>query len=261
MDALAHDLRAQAPDLAQQFKQSQPSQRRNSGFGLFTEMAADGNRAPPASGLSGDLGTVHAMVAHLPDPIAFKVRMRDGVLIGLLGDSYGQDTRTLDFATAPFDQVFTVDAQGRSIPYEPAGTPSPSLPLDLQDPIDAVRPVEPIRVLPSITPAQKPQDSARPAPTTAAPPSMVDLIFGSRTEGQADPPEQTLADNEKTALRFGLWFALFVVVGILVLIFEVNIVFAFIAAIALGRALQTDKGLAVIKRGIAEWKKAQSPSP
>ena len=119
MDALVHDLRAEIPDLAGQFEESRPSQRRNSGFGLFTEMIVDRSRPAPTTGPTGDLGTVHVMVGHLPDPIAFKARVRHGVLLGLLGDSYGQDTRAIDFATVAFDQVFTVDARGQSIPFEP----------------------------------------------------------------------------------------------------------------------------------------------
>ena len=86
MAALAHDLRDSVPDLAGQFEESRPSQRRNSGFGLFTETIVDRNRPSPASGPTGDLGSVHAMVGALSDPIAFKARMRNGVLLGLMGD-------------------------------------------------------------------------------------------------------------------------------------------------------------------------------
>lgn len=131
MAALAHDLRSEAPDLAGQFEESRPSQRRNSGFGLFTEMIVDRSRPAPVSGPTGDLGSVHAMIGALPDPVAFKARLRNGVLLGLMGESYGQDTRMIDFATTPFDQVFTVNGQGVSVPFEPAR----QMPAILDDPI------------------------------------------------------------------------------------------------------------------------------
>ena len=274
MAALAHDLRAQIPDLAGQFEDSRPSQRRNTGFGLFTETIVDRKRPLPDSGPTGDLGTAHAMVAHLPDPIAFKVRVRNGVLLGLFGDSYGQDTRAIDFATAAFDQVFTVDAQGRSVPFEAAASAPPASsprsqehhrapPAPVAAPAPTVAPV--VRTAASV---QKTQDVARrtSAPAPVVPPAsrpqdiVLDQLFGAKRPGDAADAaqESTLTDSEKAGLRVGLWFALFVIVGVLVLIFDMNIVFPAIAAVFLGRALQTDAGLAAIKRGIDEWKKAQT---
>lgn len=258
MAALAHDLRDEIPGLAGQFEHSSPSQRRNSGFGLFTEMVVDRNRPVPSSGPTGDLGTVHVMVGHLPDPIAFRARVRNGVLLGLLGDSYGQDTRAIDFATIAFDQVFTVDAQGRSVPFEAANAVPPPQTTRSQDQRPA-RP-EPARVAQAAAPSRTPD---RPAPTPTPPPAgpqtaVLDALFGARKDGA--PAEPVIGGDEKAVLRVGLWFSLFVIAGVLVLVFEVNIVFVAIAAIALGRVLQTDKGLAAIRRGIDEWKKAQTRS-
>jgi hypothetical protein len=116
MDALAHELRQEVPDLAEQFGASRPNIRRNTGFGLATEMMTRRPGRTPAGQATGDLGSVHAMVADLPHPIAFRARVRDGLLLALIGDSYGQDTRGIDFGAARFDQVFTIDASGRSVP-------------------------------------------------------------------------------------------------------------------------------------------------
>ncbi|RZJ40663.1 MAG: hypothetical protein EON86_11960, partial [Brevundimonas sp.] len=175
MVALAHDLRGAVPDLSAQFEQSRPSQRRNSGFGLFTEMIVDQTRWTPTSGPSGDLGTVHAMIGNLPDPIAFKARVRNGVLLGLLGDSYGQDTRAIDFTTVAFDQVFTVDAQGQSIPFEPARPTSPGPLPDLQrrnDPRPPAQAAErpPLRNVGALQRVQEVDAPARHMPPPQSPP-------------------------------------------------------------------------------------------
>lgn len=276
MDALAHDLRRDIPDLAGQFADSRASQRRNSGFGLFTEMIVARDRPAPASGPTGDLGTVHAMVGALPDPIAFRVRVRNGVLLGLLGDSYGQDTRAIDFATVAFDQVFTVDADGRSVAFEPADLMPRSPLLDLQrhDDDRSARVAAP--PLKNVGPLQKRQEIERPATppaqaraqTRATPPAtrpqdvFLDQIFGARRSGPAPdaPPETDLTDGEKTALRAGLWFALFCASAVLVLVFEAPIAVVFILAVMAGRFLQTERGLKMIRRAIEDWKRSKGLS-
>lgn len=146
LDALAWELRDVAPDLAGQFAESLPGQRRNTGSGLFTELIVDRARPAPLTTPTGRFGTVHAMVGDLPDPVAFQVELRAGRLLYLFGDAYGQDTRDIDFATAPFDQVFTIDAAGESVAFEPATLMPPSPLLDLhrypeQEPVILDRPL------------------------------------------------------------------------------------------------------------------------
>lgn len=119
MDALAHDLRREVPDLAGQFGEALPGLRRNTAFGAYVEMIVDRNRPAPAQGPTGLFGSVHAMVADLPDPVAFQVQLRHGRLLGLQADSYGHDTRHIDFQTAPFEEVFYLDDAGDSILFEP----------------------------------------------------------------------------------------------------------------------------------------------
>lgn len=268
MAALAHDLRGQVPDLAGQFEESRPSQRRNSGFGLFTEMIVDRARPTPASGPTGDLGTVHAMVGSLPDPIAFKARVRHGVLLGLFGDSYGQDTRAIDFATVPFRQVFTVDAHGRSIAFEPDASPPPTSPEPPRygRPVERTTPVRPAPVAAKTAPAPA-RASEQPEPAIKATgllaDSKIDQTF-DRLAKQVLGPEPThaapMSKDEKTSLRVFLWTGLFALGAVLILVFKMSPVFVFVAGMIIGRFLQTDSGLLALKRGADELKKAQTKS-
>lgn len=251
MDALAHDLRTEVPDLAGQFEESRPSVRRNTGFGLFTEMIVDRSRPVPPSGPTGDLGSVHAMVGDLADPIAFRARVRQGVLLGLIGDSYGQDTRAIDFASVPFDQVFTVDDQGRSVPFEPRPVETRAL-HDLQrheDPFAEPEAPPPPPRLHNVGPLQKLQE-----PSDSA---LVEMDVGrSGRTAAAEAAAAPLAEDEKIALRVGVWFGLFVLASVLVLIFEVPIPFAFIATFVAGRFLQTDRGLDLLRRTLTSLQQA-----
>jgi hypothetical protein len=285
MAALAHDLRSQIPDLAAQFAASTPSVRRNTGFGLFSEMIVDRNHPAPASGPTGDLGTVHAMVGTLADPIAFKARVRNGVLLGLFGDSYGQDTRSIDFATVAFDQVFTVREDGQSIPFdivEPAAprvetsryeaqryaptAPSPS-PAPAARPAPAQRKPEPAKPV-SREPVGRPERKERPMATgllvdiaaaseSPAARDAVGALFGSKDA----PPLPDLSPAEKTSLIIGLWVAVFAGVAIAVLALELPLIPSAIGGFILGRWLQTPRGLVTVRRGIAAWKAFRAASP
>lgn len=247
MDALAHDLRAQIPDLAGQFEESRPSQRRNSGFGLFTEMIVDRGRPAPASGPTGDLGSVHAMVGSLPDPIAFKARVRHGVLLGLMGDSYSQDTRAIDFATVAFDQVFTVDAQGRSVPFEPARQMPPSPLLDLHRHSDhdpASRPLDP-PPLKNVGALQRVQDVDNPprhVPTTL----LGEVLHPAPTSDVRVPTDQT-------SLLVGLWVLVGVLAVVLMIVFRLPLALAVFFAIFAGRAVKQPVVLSTIRKALDNW--------
>lgn len=235
MEALAHDLIREIPDLAGQFEESRPGLRRNTGFGLFTEMIVDRSRPPPAAGPTGDLGTVHVMVGDLADPIAFRARVRNGVLLGVVGDSYGQDTRAIDFATVPFDQVFTVDERGRSIAFEPARLMPPSPLLDLQRHEDHLPEPAAAPSLRNIGALQRLQESAGPLSVIKVEPL----------------PESGPVDASDASLRVGLWFGLFVIGSVLILLFGAPIPFVFVAAVIAGRVLQTERGLDLLRQGLA----------
>lgn len=252
LTALAHDLRGAIPDLAGQFEDSRPSQRRNSGFGLFTEMIVDRARPAPASGPTGDLGTVHAMIGHLPDPIAFKARVRNGVLLGLLGDSYGQDTRNIDFATVAFDQVFTVDTQGRSIPFEPAQptTPAPvRTPQRHSDHRPPTRSVEPAP-LRNVGALQRVQEADTPARRVSLPQSA--------PFPDAIPSPGGKLPTDDASLLIGLWLLIAVVALIVVTVFGLPLAMGVIFAIFAGRAVKNPKVLAQVRKVVDGWQSGLS---
>lgn len=254
MDALAHDLRGAIPDLAGQFEDSRPSQRRNSGFGLFTEMIVDRARPTPTSGPTGDLGTVHAMIGSLPDPIAFRARVRNGVLLGLLGDSYGQDTRAIDFTTVAFDQVFTVDAQGQSIPFEPARQ-MPASPLrDLQRHNDHRPPARtteppPLRNVGALQRVQEVDAPARHMPPPQSPPFPNTI-----------PSPGGKLPTDDASLLIGLWVLIGVVALIAVTVFGLPLAMGIVFAIFAGRAVRDPKILARVRKIVDGWQSGLSPN-
>lgn len=255
MDALTHDLRAEIPDLAGQFEESQLSQRRNSGFGLFTEMIVNRNRPVPTSGPTGDLGTVHIMVGLLSDPIAFKVRVRNGVLLGLMGDSYGQDTRAIDFATITFDQVFTVNAQGQSVPFEPTRQMSPGPLLDLQRHKDHRPPTRPIEPPPLVGVSarkrvQTVDAPARQIPTTALSDTLV-----------PDAAPQIRIPTDQMSLLLGLWALIGVIGLLLVFVFRLPLALAVFFAIFAGRAVKQASVLSAVRKVIDNWQMSRVMRP
>ncbi len=163
MRALAWDLRDVVPDLAGQFEESLPGARRNTGHGSYTEMIVSPRRPAPRLTPSGVFGTVHAMVGDLPGSMAFKVRLREGVLLNLEGEAFDMETDQIDFATTSFHTVFTVDGQGKSIRFDPAAVMKPSPLLDLHTWVDPERsnPEHLDPPLVNVGPLQRLQDTGR----------------------------------------------------------------------------------------------------
>lgn len=202
LDALAWELRDLAPDLAGQFAESLPGQRRNTGSGLLTELIVDRTRPEPMTTPTGRFGTTHAMVGDLPDPVAFQVELRAGRLLYLFGDAYGQDTRDIDFATVPFDQVFTIDAAGESVAFDPVALMPPSPLLDLHR-YPEPEPVTPDRPLVNAGPLQRLQE-----PLPSAPQLSLDALFGltepSKDKGVETSSSQPLSNTLKSWVIIGL---------------------------------------------------------
>jgi len=242
LDALAWDLRDIAPDLAGQFAESRPGSRRNTGSGLFTELIVDRDRPPPLTEPTGRFGTVHAMVGDLPDPIAFQVELRHGRLLALYGDAYDQDTRALDFARIPFDQVFTVDARGESVAFDPATLMQPSPLLDLHRHSDHAPPPPLDPPLTNLSALQRVQE---PGPQT-----LVEVLFGKITpaagapDADQAPPDKT----DQTSLQIGLWVALAVGSILVTILLRLPILFAVFLTFAVGRMLNRPPVLAALAR-------------
>lgn len=170
LDALVTELSATLPGLATQVATSVPTRRTNTGFGLFTELVPRRPTNQPVSGVSGDFGTVHAVVGNLKDPIGFTVRIHNGLLVGLMGDSYGQDTRHIDFATVPYDCVFIVDASGRSIEVQAQAHASNTEERSAERAYNRLNADRPRQDRPKVARAQPtPTSTARPAAKTSTP--------------------------------------------------------------------------------------------
>ncbi len=236
LDALAWDLREVSPDLAGQFAESLPGLRRNTGSGLFTELIVDRSRPPPMTTPTGRFGTVHAMVGDLPDPIAFQVELRQGRLLSLHGDAYGQDTRAIDFARVPYDQVFTLDDRGESVAFDPAALMQPSRLLDLHQHADDEPPV---------FNNGAPQRVQEPGPE-----DLVGVLFGKIEPAPRETTAgETPADkSDQTTVLIGLWVLIAVVSFLAVVLFDFSIFFAVFLAIILGRMLNKPKVLAALTR-------------
>lgn len=253
MEALASEL---GPDLARQFAASRLTVRRNSGFGLFTEMAVD--PAILTTGATGEFGTVHAMVADLRDPIAFTTRLQGGRLVGLMGDSYGQDTRAIDFATVHPSQIFTVDASGRSVPFQSVLTPQP----EPQPRPQASR----ARPQPSVPTSQAPAPQVR----MARPEDLKSLLQAAR---QGSDALKTAMDDAKRSadstapsqaepvddvtLLIGAWVLLAVVALLMGLLTDVPWPALLIAVFWIGAALRKPKAKATLRSFVAAWNSAR----
>lgn len=176
MEAMAWQMGDSVPDLSAQAASSSPGLRRNTGAGLYSQFLVDADRRTANPDATGLFGTVHAMVADLPDPIGFQIELRQGQLTALHGQSYGQDTRAIDFSTTPFGEIFIVDERGQSVLYRPARR-APE--VVVSRPKAAARPPAPAQPRPQTpikTPATKPADHALPA--AAAPPGVAEMLAG-----------------------------------------------------------------------------------
>jgi hypothetical protein len=244
LDALAWDLRDIAPDLAGQFAESLPGSRRNTGSGLYTELIVDRSRPPPMTTPTGRFGTVHAMVGDLPDPIAFQVELRQGRLLALYGDAYGQDTRAIDFARVPFDQVFTLDEHGESIAFDPAALMQPSPLLDLHRHADQEPPL-PVSAPPpvSIATVQQFQNDRLQG--------LVDVMFGTLHRATTTPVDEAAPPDkaDQTSLKIGLWVAVAIGSLLLTLLMRLPMVLAIFLTFAVGRMLTHPPVLAALARG------------
>ncbi|MDP3801344.1 MAG: hypothetical protein U1C74_10270 [Phenylobacterium sp.] len=242
LDALAWDLRDLAPDLAGQFAEALPGVRRNTGSGLFTEIIVHRARPAPLTTPTGRFGTVHAMVGDLPDPVAFQAELVAGRLIALHGDAYGQDTRALDFARVPYDQVFTVDDQGDSMAFDPAALMQPGPLLNLHH--------HPDREPPPPVAAQLFDIGSVRGPGDAAPKPLIDVLFGSpgATASETPPTDIPPDKADQTSVKVALWVVLGVGALFAVAFFDVPVVLAAVIAVIVGRFLNRPPVLSVLAR-------------
>ncbi len=259
LDALAWDLRDIAPDLAGQFAESLPGSRRNTGSGLFTELIVDRYRPSPLTTPTGRFGTVHAMVGDLPDPVAFQAELREGRLLALHGDAYGQDTRAIDFARVPFDQVFTLDEQGESIAFDPAALMPPSPLLDLHrhpdhEPPPPVRPplitIGPMARVDDQRAARQLISAISGALTPSAKRKLTGLMSGTLSPS-VEPVAAEASQGEKKDLAsvpISTWIAIIAGIVVVTVIFELNWFFSVFLVVVIGRLVRMPGVLPALAR-------------
>lgn len=249
MAALAAELRHAVPDLATQFRNARPGLKRNMAFGYYCGLSSD--IARPASTRDGALGSVHVLIDGLRDAVAFRVLMRQGRAVAIEADSYGQDTRAIDFERVGFEQVFTVNASGQSVLFEgPSVIPTVSA---------AARPRQ--------IPAAPRSTAATPAHAPSPPPVVVSRsgqsAFGPNgaVSTPSTPRPAAKADTPEVApgvVLAGAWAVIAAVAVLAVLIFRIPVVFAAIAAFWIGNAVRQPKVLVALQRGVAEYQRSQA---
>lgn len=250
MAALAAELRHAVPDLAAQFRNSRPGLKRNMAVGYYCGLTGDGVR--PVSTRDGALGSVHVLIDGLHDAVAFRVLMRQGRAVALEADSYGQDTRAIDFDRVGFEQVFTVNASGQSVLFEgPSVIPTASAAARPRQIPAAPRPTAP-------APAYAPSPATvivhpRPATSGFGPNGGVSTPSTPRPAAEADTPEMAPG-----AVLLIAWAVIAAVAVLAVLIFDLPIIFAAIAAFWIGNAVRQPKVLAALQRGVTEYQKSKA---
>jgi len=241
LDALAWDLRELAPDIAGQFAEAAPGVRRNTGSGLFSQIIVHRARPAPMTAPTGRFGTVHAMVGDLPHPTAFQAELVAGRLIALHGDAYGQDTRSIDFARIPYDQVFTVDSRGESIAFDPTALIQPVASPDV--PRTAPGPSA------SIAAQLFDHGSVRGQENPVAKPLLKALFGPSASSGPEAQPADAPADPANQAsIRIALWVTLGAIAFFAIALFDVSVVFALIVMVVVGRFLNRPAVLTALAR-------------
>lgn len=263
MAALAHELRHTIPDLATQFAGAKASQRRNMAFGAYTGLTLD--RPRPATTADGPFGTAHVMIDGLQDAVAFQVLMRHGTVAALQADSYGQDTRAINFDTVGVEQVFTLDAQGRSIPFEPRPSADQDRPIRRSPPPTPRHSPSPAQQAAPMRPTPQPQPAPPPQtykPQPASPQRDRAFTFGPNGAVSTPPPIATgsassampdIADMDDKTLRIGLWAAIAVVGFLIVTIFQISWVFVLVPGIWLAQMIRRPAVLSAIRRALVAW--------
>lgn len=256
LDALAWDLRDIAPDLAGQFAESLPGSRRNTGSGLFTELIVDRYRPSPPTTPTGRFGTVHAMVGDLPDPIAFQAELRQGRLLALHGDAYGQDTRAIDFARVPYDQIFTLDDRGESVAFESEAPAAPGPLLDLPRSAELEPPPPANPPLITIGPMTRVDDQQ-------AARQLISAISGALSpKAGPDAAEARQAGKEELVpVPITTWIAIIAGVVVVTVMFELNWFFSVFLVVVISRLVRKPEVLSALTRATRRLGQHESRRP
>ena len=134
LDAIADETTEQAPELPGQIADARVVDRTRTASGFITHIQVDPARTAPIESAPAQLGTIHADIAGLADPVGFRAVIEHGRLTALKTQTYGQDTSAIDFASAPFGGLFRITPEGESVAVPP---PSPA--LEPQSPLHRIQ--------------------------------------------------------------------------------------------------------------------------
>lgn len=198
LDAIADETVEQAPELPGQIADARVVDRIQTRAGFITHIQVDPARTAPIESAPAQLGTIHADIAGLADPVGFRAVIEHGHLTALETETYGQDASAIDFATAPFGGLFRITPEGESVAVT---SPAPVVPTP--------NPLHPIQQRPG------------PLPTSDPPPVNLQDLFALKG-GQRHSPERA-GGLQSARLPFPLnivFMALdFAVVGFIVVFF------------------------------------------
>lgn len=232
LDALAWELKPDFPDLAAQLHAAEPGRRTNTGAGFYNAITLPRLRTGASSRkATGLFGTVHAVVAGLPDAVGFQLQLRDGRVMALMADAYDQDTREIDFLRARFDQIFYLDTQGRSRAY----VPELSTTQTRADARHRTRPNERV-VLPGPMRAAIPATAFGTDVPTASDAARV--VDPARWTGPAEPMTDLVEPDRAgaAAVRGGVW-ATILILGALLAAIGVPVIALGVGGFIIGRWL------------------------
>lgn len=252
MDAMAWDLRVGVPDLTAQLAASSPGLRRNTGAGLYSEMSVDRNRAAANPDATGLFGTVNVMVDDLPDPIGFQVELYQGRLIALHGQSYGQDTRGIDFSNVRFTDVFTVNDFGESVLFRQgrrAGETRASTPSKAAPPAPPETAVEMLKRYADFY-ADETQRTATPPPQKARhqPPIRQETVTVTSTVTTSDGVPIAIPNGKVVLVYAGLYLLIGAVALTLATILRIGPIMAIFFGIWAIRIAHGQKGRELVTR-------------
>ena len=129
LDAIADETTEQAPELPGQIADARVVGRTRTASGFITRIQIDPAHTAPIESAPAQLGTIHADIAGLADPVGFRAVIEHGRLTALKTETYGQDTSAIDFASAPFGGLFRITPEGESVPAGPPLSLEPESPL------------------------------------------------------------------------------------------------------------------------------------